>query len=89
MFEHDAYKEANAIYNKLRKSDGLKNSGVRKVYQNNVQYWRRRLPESQNSGRDKSGGADKKAGKKQTARRAVAETPTGKNTMTIQFLLTR
>lgn len=45
MFEHDAYEEAKAIYNKLYWSGGLENPGVKKVYQNNVQYWRLRLPE--------------------------------------------
>lgn len=58
MFEHDAYEEARAIFNKLYRSGGLEHPGVKKIYQNNVQYWRLRLPK--NEDKERLNGTNKK-----------------------------
>lgn len=61
MFEHDAYEEAKAIFNKLYWLGGLENPGVKKVYQNNVQYWRMRLPGNEDDAGERTNRTDKKS----------------------------
>jgi RNA polymerase sigma factor (sigma-70 family) len=77
MFEHDAYEEARAIFNKLYWSGGLKNPEVKKVYQNNVQYWRLRLPEYRDD--------DKKDGSKNPNRKQYYGHPTSLDKATEEF----
>ena len=77
MFEHDAYEEARAIFNKLYRSGGLEHPGVKKVYQNNVQYWRLRLPEYEND--------DKKGDSKNHNRKKYYDHPTSLDKATEEF----
>lgn len=85
MFEHDAYEEAKAIFNKLYWSGGLENLGVKNVYQNNVHYWRMRLPGNEDDTGENGSETGKKDGSKKSNRKKYYGHPTSLDKATEEF----